>query len=75
MMEILKKSPETDRTKWWDEAMTMGHYEERLRASLLLDSAVEYKTTLLLYAKYLGEGDWRGRAEELVKELMGPIYG
>jgi protein HIRA/HIR1 len=63
-----------ERPKWWNEALTMGHYENRMRASVLIASEKEYKASLLSYARYLGEEDFRGRAEELVKDLVGPLY-
>lgn len=60
--------------QWWDEAMSMGHYETRLRAARLLDSKDEYKHWLREYSKYLAQEDFRERAEELISDLMGPLY-
>jgi len=54
--------------------MTLGHLETRLHASRLLDSPAEYKQTLQLYARKIADEGFRAKAEELIKELSGPIY-
>ena len=59
---------------WWNAALTLGHLETRLHAARLLDSPSEYKSNLLQYAKKLSEEGFRGKAEELLKELCGPLY-
>ncbi len=62
------------RPKWWADALTLGHLETRMHACVLLDSGQEYKTNLLLYAKKLADEAYQGKAEELVKEMYGPVY-
>lgn len=62
------------RPEWWDTALTLGHLDLRMAAAVLLDSPTEYKQYLLAYAKKLGEEGFRARAEELIKDLLGPIY-
>ncbi|CAE6539796.1 unnamed protein product [Rhizoctonia solani] len=62
------------RPQWWNTALTLGHLESRLAAAQLLDSPTEYKQALLLYAKRLADEGFRTKAEELVKELCGPLY-
>jgi protein HIRA/HIR1 len=69
-----KGSEEGDKPEWWDEAMEMGYLENKLRAAVLLESREEYKVTLLRYAHVLGKEGFRARGEELVKDLIGPIY-
>jgi len=54
--------------------MTLGHLETRLHAARLLDSPAEYKQYLTLYAKRIADEGFRAKAEELIKELCGPIY-
>lgn len=58
----------------WKAAMSLGHLESRMAACKVLDSPVEYKTFLLLYAQRLGSEGFRNKAEELIRELMGPVY-
>lgn len=53
---------------------SLGHLESRLAAAKYLDSPTEYKQALLLYAKRLADEGFRAKAEELVKELCGPLY-
>ena len=67
-------SAETPRPKWWSSAMTLGHLEMRLHSTKLLDSAQEYRQALLLYAKKIADEGFKGKGEELVKELFGPVY-
>ena len=63
-----------ERPNWWEAALTLGHLEARMQATRVLDSPTEYKQALLVYAKRIAEDGFRGKAEELVKELFGPLY-
>jgi protein HIRA/HIR1 len=60
--------------RWWNDAMTLGHLEVRMRAAVLLDSAAEYKSFLLMYAKKIADEGYKSKGEELVRELYGPVY-
>ncbi|WWC91557.1 uncharacterized protein L201_006503 [Kwoniella dendrophila CBS 6074] len=60
--------------EWWIESITMSHYETRIKASILLDSTDEYQDFVSQYIKYLGNEGFIERAEEVLKELIGPIY-
>ncbi|KAK8853078.1 hypothetical protein IAR55_003779 [Kwoniella newhampshirensis] len=60
--------------EWWNETIAMGHYETKLKACLLIESEEEYQYWLVQYIQYLGNEDFLERAEELVKDLVGPIY-
>ncbi|KAF5383088.1 hypothetical protein D9615_005075 [Tricholomella constricta] len=62
------------RPTWWNTALTLGHLETRLSATRLLDSPQEYKQALLVYAKKIADEGFRAKAEELIKELFGPVY-
>lgn len=63
-----------ERPSWWEAALTLGHLEARLQATRVLESPTEYKQALLVYAKRIAEDGFRGKAEELVKEMFGPLY-
>ncbi|EJD05339.1 WD40 repeat-like protein [Fomitiporia mediterranea MF3/22] len=65
---------EKPRPTWWTAAMTLGHLESRMHAARVLGSAPEYKQALLLYAKTIADEGFRGKAEEVLKELYGPVY-
>jgi len=67
-------SAEKPRPKWWSTAVTLGHLETRLHSTKLLDSPQEYRQALLLYAKKIADEGFKGKGEELVKELFGPVY-
>lgn len=60
--------------RWWNDAVTLGHLEIRMRAAVLLDSAAEYKSFLLMYAKKIADEGYKSKGEELVRELYGPVY-
>jgi protein HIRA/HIR1 len=62
------------RPKWWNTALTLGHLETKLHSAKLLDSPPEYKQALLVYAKKIADEGFRAKAEELIKELFGPVY-
>jgi protein HIRA/HIR1 len=64
----------THRPTWWTSALTLGHLESKLHAARVLDSSVEYKQILLVYAKKIADEGFRNKAEELIKDLYGPIY-
>ena len=63
-----------ERPAWWGTALTLGHLETKLHAAKALESPQEYKQAMLLYAKKISDEGFRGKAEELVKELFGPVY-
>lgn len=63
-----------EKPAWWDVAMTLQHIEMRVRAAELLASKEEYKGYLKEYAKKVGQEGFRARAEEIVRELVGPLY-
>lgn len=63
-----------EKPEWWTEAIEMGHLENRMAAATLLDSKEEYMFWLARYTVVLGREGFRARAEELVKELVGPMY-
>ncbi|KAJ9126480.1 hypothetical protein QFC24_002223 [Naganishia onofrii] len=58
-----------DKPRWWKDALTLGHLETRMRAAVLLDSPVEYKSFLLMYAKKIAEEGYKAKGEELVRDL------
>lgn len=61
---------------WWAPALSLGHLEMRLHACVMLGvSVVEYRAYLGLYAKRLGAEGFKGKAEELIRELAGPVGG
>ncbi|KAM0751676.1 WD40 repeat-like protein [Meredithblackwellia eburnea MCA 4105] len=55
-------------------AVGLAHLETRMKAAIALKSDSEYKTFLLSYSKRLSEEGYRSKAEELVRELLGPVY-
>ncbi|KIY64054.1 WD40 repeat-like protein [Cylindrobasidium torrendii FP15055 ss-10] len=69
-----ERAAETPRPQWWDTALTLGHLESRIHAARLLESPNEYRQALLLYSKKIADEGFRQKAEELIKELAGPIY-
>lgn len=62
-------TPATQRT-----ATSLAHLEVRMKAAIALDSPTEYKGFLGAYAKRLAEEGLRSKGEELIKELLGPVY-
>ena len=55
-------------------ALSLGHLEARLAAAIATGSPAEYKVFLATYAKKLADEGIQNKAEELVRDLMGPIY-
>lgn len=74
MSPVNDGSAEKPRPTWWGTALTLGHLETKLHAAKVLESPQEYKQALLVYAKKIADEGFRAKAEELVKELFGPVY-
>ncbi|KAJ7931173.1 histone transcription regulator 1 [Mycena leptocephala] len=62
------------RPQWWNMAMTLGHLETRMHSARLLDSPTEYKQALAQYTKKLAEEGYKAKAEDLIRDLLGPMY-
>lgn len=69
-----ESAAEKKRPTWWSAALTLGHLETRLHGTKLLDSPQEHRQALLMYAKKIADEGFKSKAEELVKELFGPVY-
>lgn len=69
----LASVPRTERPEWWDEALTLGHLEMRIKGAEALGSGEEWVHWVKEYARYVGKEGFEGRAEEMIKELMGPL--
>ncbi|ORX96151.1 hypothetical protein K493DRAFT_351041 [Basidiobolus meristosporus CBS 931.73] len=54
--------------------ITMSHLESSLESSKLLQSPAEYRHWLLCYARRLADEGAELRAEDLCRELLGPLY-
>ncbi|KAJ7512540.1 histone transcription regulator 1 [Mycena galericulata] len=67
-------SADKKRPKWWNLAMTLGHLETRMHSARLLDSPTEYKQALAQYTKKLADEGYKAKAEELIRDLLGPMY-
>lgn len=61
-------------TKDFNLAVTLSHLETRIQAAIALDSPAEYKASLLSYTRELAKEGLSSKAQELIKELLGPIY-
>ncbi|TFK49367.1 WD40 repeat-like protein [Heliocybe sulcata] len=66
--------PGQARPGWWNVALTLGHLETKMHTAKAVDSPQEYKQALLVYAKKIADEGFRGKAEELIRELFGPVY-
>ncbi|KAJ7669282.1 histone transcription regulator 1 [Mycena polygramma] len=62
------------RPQWWSLAMTLGHLETRMHSAKLLDSPTEYKQALAQYTKKLADEGYKAKAEDLIRDLIGPMY-
>lgn len=66
--------PTSQQQPWWNTALSLDHLEARMHAARVLGSASEYRQALLLYAKTLADEGFRGKAEEMLRELYGPVF-
>lgn len=63
-----------ERPEWWNTALTLGHLESKMHAAKALESPSEYKQAMLLYAKKIADEGFRAKAEELIRDLFGPVF-
>lgn len=70
------KPPPEDAARLRDFELTavLRHLELRMTGSILLGSKEEWQHALRAYTKKIGEEGLKGMGEELIKELIGPIY-
>lgn len=55
-------------------AVSLGALETNLHASRLLGSKVDYRAALLSYSRRLADDNLAERADEIVRELCGPVF-
>jgi protein HIRA/HIR1 len=55
-------------------ALSLGALETNLHVSRLLGSKVDYRAALLSYARRLADDNLAERADEIVRELCGPVF-
>lgn len=60
--------------EWWQETQQMTIMEMRMKGSILLGSLDEYRYWLSQYATFVARQEFIGRAEELLQDLIGPLY-
>jgi protein HIRA/HIR1 len=65
---------DSTKPKWWAPAITLGHVESKMMNALRMESTAEFKAATLAYARRLADEGFRTKADELVKELYGPMY-
>lgn len=59
---------------WWSETREINYWEARLRGAELLESPAEYRQAVTKLAQLFAREGFAARAEELVKDLTGPIF-
>lgn len=75
-VDTMKPTPNGTDTdlEWWSETQQIALLEMRIKAAILLGSRDEYRYWLSQYAVFLARQSFIGRADELLKELVGPLY-
>lgn len=63
-----------NKPKAFRAALTLGHLETRIAASLMVGSGEQWRGTVVDYARRLVEEKYVDRAEELIRELAGPVF-
>lgn len=53
--------------------ISVGHLESRMAAALVVGTKDEFRNYLNMYARFLGAENLVAKAEELCRELMGPM--
>ncbi|KAJ8391724.1 hypothetical protein AAFF_G00086740 [Aldrovandia affinis] len=56
------------------QGMTLAYLENQLASALILQSSLEYRHWLLIYARFLVNEGSEHRLRELCKDLLGPVH-
>lgn len=59
---------------WWSETREINYWEARMRGAELLESPAEYRQAVGKLAQLFAREGFAARAEELLKDLTGPIF-
>lgn len=58
----------------FESSVSIAHLENRLAAALQLRAKHDFRANLLVYARRLGAEGFRGKAEELLRGILGNIF-
>ncbi|KAK9463815.1 TUP1-like enhancer of split-domain-containing protein [Lipomyces oligophaga] len=73
LQRLVKSAMMRDGYEGIEATVSIGHLENRIEAAVLLGSAQELRTYMLMYARRIAEEGMKDRIEELFRELYGPM--
>ncbi|KAI5795776.1 TUP1-like enhancer of split-domain-containing protein [Geopyxis carbonaria] len=73
LQRITKTAQAREGFEGFETAVSLGHLENRMAAAIALNAREEYRSYLLIYAKRIAIEGMKGKVEELLRDLMGPL--
>ncbi|KAI9829135.1 MAG: HIR complex subunit [Thelocarpon impressellum] len=58
----------------FETGVSIAHLENRMAAAMLLGARAEFRMYLYMYAKRIGTEGLKGKVDELLSSLLGPIF-
>ncbi|KAI9762675.1 MAG: HIR complex subunit [Chaenotheca gracillima] len=58
----------------FETTVSVAHLENRIAAAMELGSKAEFQVYLYMYAKRIGAEGMKGKVDELLRTLVGPLY-
>ncbi|KAI4212310.1 MAG: hypothetical protein LQ351_005023 [Letrouitia transgressa] len=75
LQRLVKQLLSREGYEGFESSVSVAHLENRIAAAMMLGSKDEFQVYLLMYAKRLGAEGLKTKVEELLRGLLGGIYG
>ena len=73
LQRLVKQLLSAEGFEGFESCVSIAHLENRLAAAQTLGAKEEFRVYLIMYAKRIGAEGLRGKVEELLRGLMGPM--
>ena len=75
LQRLIKQLLPREGFEGFESSVSVAHLENRLSAAMMLGARDEFRMYLFMYAKRLGAEGLKPRVEELLRGLLGDLYG
>ena len=75
LQRLVKQLLEREGFEGFESSVSIAHLENRLAATIMLGAKDDFQVYLFMYAKRLGAEGQKAKVEELLRILLGGLYG
>ena len=75
LQRLVKQLLEKEGFEGFESSVSMAHLENRLAVTIMLGAKDDFQVYLFMYAKRLGAEGQKAKVEELLRILLGGLYG